>query len=101
MTTGKNKEQIINWLWDNRNLWSGLSPNEFFNKPLTEQIGVYLAYYDSLGLPVSIEYFALEFPEKWYYKIGEAESYRDAPYDTRKEAQEAFLIEANDIINNQ
>lgn len=124
MTTGKNKEQFEKWLDGySENTQSALTEerdiymDEIFNQcPFEMQIGLYLAYYDSLGYYIDVQtefqYTREEWedgtnphytPEDWYFDIHN--SYKnmgcDGGFNTRNKAYKEAFKKANKIINNQ
>ena len=54
MVTGKNKEQFEKWYIEKDHVTRIMSTYWYFSKlPFEMQIGVYLAYYDSLGIYIT------------------------------------------------
>jgi hypothetical protein len=112
MVTGKNKEQFEKWYekqtYPNTEVEDALLPlSPFNNLDIRHQIGVYLAYYDSLGYFIEVRMF--ETPKDWIYQIwGEdimsplfkmAEmDIREIP-ETRGEAYKEAFKQADLIIN--
>jgi len=86
--------------------------NYFNGLPFTMQWGVYLEFFDSVGIRICIENFVLEGDPDDYplsacvYKIGEDEDgfmtcerlVRWMPYYSRQQAQEESLIKAFEIL---
>jgi hypothetical protein len=104
MTTGKNKEQFFEWIilqpfWDE---WFDFDELDFLC-----QIGVYLAYYDSMGYFIEVRMF--ETPKDWIYQIwGEdimSPLFKMAEMDiieipeTRNEAYQEAFKQADLILN--
>ena len=111
--TGKNKEQFGEWVTDNDNplcWWAfevsgdGLMFEDMYisKLPFEMQIGLYLAYYDSLG--VSIDSYPLAAKE---YRWGVANSkdllneiYDEGVAKNRNEGYKEAFKKANEIINS-
>ena len=98
MITGKNKEQFEEWYGEFTTYGTIIT---FRLVPFEMQLGVYLAYYDSLDIPISIEYFDKYnyADEGFYFKVGKKSFYIDNVFDTRKEALKEALKEANKLRN--
>lgn len=113
MVTGKNREQFENWYFDNDMNASRCSMDllSFYGLPFEMQIGVYLAYYDSLGVVIYMDYSATR---KVFYTIGieinksgTHENYNviingvcDSRYfDSRNEAYKEAFKKADELIN--
>ena len=58
------------------------------------QYGVYLAFFDSVGIYIDLE----NYEEGFYFKI-DSPSYTDDVYDTRTEALKEAIKQANKIYN--
>jgi hypothetical protein len=76
--------------------------NRFDNLPFEMQIGVYLAYYDSLGIEITVVCMF----EKWKYKIIRIDtikykvySFREAGLESRNEAYKEAFKQADKLIN--
>lgn len=97
MVTGKNKIQFEEWLLTSA-LISHIEPITFNKLDFEMQIGVYLAYYDSVK--VFIDTFRMDLSEKYGYEInGEMpEEWEDA-FETRQEAYREAFKKANDLQN--
>lgn len=113
MITGKNKEQFKKWyilkFLGYENLLEVKHEYNYFNEIDFEmQIGVYLAYYDSLG--IYIEAFMFETPKDWNWQIyGDdimsplfkmAEGDIIETYNSRNESLKEAFKKADEIINN-
>jgi hypothetical protein len=108
--TGKNKEQFEVWYnsqKDNETNRLDFFITSFGNIPLPFfydldfrlQVGVYIAYADSLGMPISIELFDED--EMHYFKIYPSTTYSDTDgFDNQPEAQIAALKAFDNLINN-
>lgn len=101
MITGKNKEQFEKWFGNtipkdklSFHLWA-----DFDELPFEMQIGVYLAYYDSLGIKILIDYGN---DILWHYVI-DINDFGEGcgDFNTRNEAYKEALKKADDLINNQ
>lgn len=108
MTTGKNKEQFRSWYFDNdmnadKTLMDLLS---FYHLPFEMQLGVYLAYYDSLGLEIMVKSW-WQSKNIFIYsvnKIFESSCYsndEDKIFKTRNEAYKEAFKKADELINQQ
>ena len=119
MTTDKNKEQFDKWynVKFRFDLISSTNPNNyivsttppidsFYRLPFEMQIGVYLAYYDSLGIDIDVNQEELTFNQAGIYinnkelreKIGLSV---DVPgsWKTRNEAYKEAFKKADTLIN--
>lgn len=115
MTTGKNKEQFEKWYLVvykkyckkgyKRDVGNQHIFNSFFNKPFNEQIGVYLAYYDSLGYSIETMTTIDRETKSIFY---EAEIYDNEmnqskelwnKYETRNEAYKEAFKQADLLVN--
>lgn len=94
MITGKNKEQFEKWFVKNYDT-EFMPDNEFsryiwfIKQPFEMQIGVYLAYYDSLNVYIEI----CKTRKYWYFMINDSSDEYDNnnSFKTRNEAlKEAF-----------
>ena len=104
MVTGKNKEQFEKWYFEYFKCMNPLVQpvNQFYQLERFEmQIGVYLAYYDSLNIPISIEYFDKynEADEGFYFKVGKKSFYIDNVFYTRNEAYKEAFKQADKLMN--
>ena len=108
MITGKNKEQFDKFRFNNdlRVLIRGI--DMFIHQPFEMQIGVYLAYYDSLdGVKYIADYDVNE--EKWFIWMVSKDRVRMIRDDngkamwfgTRKEAEIELLKKSNELRNEQ
>ena len=107
MTTDKNKEQFEKWYFDIQPNNSNFMPSHIFYRLTFEmQIGVYLAYYDSLGIDIDVNQEELTFNQSGIYinnkelreKIGLSV---DVPgsWKTRNEAYKEAFKKADTLIN--
>jgi len=94
MVTGKNKEQFEEW-------YNRFDENyiDFKSLQFELQIGVYLAYYDSKGLTITLSY---NYVFDWYFKIHLDKVYIpiQSNFNTRAEAYKEAFKQA-DKLNNQ
>ena len=100
MTTGKNKEKFEKWY----NEFSTYGTIIMFRSlPFEMKLGVFLTYYDSLDILISVEYYdtgAIS-EEGYYFKCGKKSFYWDNVFNTRNEAFKEAFKEADKIVNNQ
>ena len=101
MTTGKNKEQFEKWFRLNFH-WTieDAGDGTYFNAlPFEMQIGVYLAYYDSVG--VVVEENKSPTICYWYFMINDsANEYDDNNnFKSRNEALREAFKKADELIN--
>jgi hypothetical protein len=122
MTTDKNKQQFEKWYnvkfrldlissINSNNYIVSTSPSidSFYKLPFEMQIGVYLAYYDSLGIIIDIE--ADLYNDKnvflyiWHINSffeWDCSSHNDIPpFKTRNEAYKEAFKKADELINKQ
>lgn len=110
MITEKNKEQFEKWYEKDYRKINLVGSYHFFKRlPFEMQIGVYLAYYDSLG--IYIEFFMFETPSDWSWKIyGEdimsplfkiTEGDIIEPSNSRNEAYKEAFKKVDELINNE
>jgi len=102
MTTGKNKQQFEKWLEKNFNNHYG----DFNSLDFRFQIGVYLAYYDSLGIYINVisdfEHICLEtFNYEIIFKNHVNEIECNQGIKTRNEAYKEAFKKADEIINKE
>lgn len=113
--TGDNKEQFEKWLTNQKMINATYSEvlnileleNYYFEDlPLKMQIGVILAYYDSLGYAIDVYYSGAQGDYGWELAIinkddiAETLSDHDKYEKSRSEAHKQAFIKANQIINN-
>lgn len=124
MITDKNKEQFENWVTDNEPLcrWAfsygenGLTFEEmdFYKLPFEMQIGVYLAYYDSLGIGIETlprTNGQFDWSMTYPFNVGSFEPkntpmkgnlpYQKEWFKTRNEAYKEAFKKANEIVNQK
>jgi hypothetical protein len=99
LLTGKNKEQFLNWmLWKRPRIQAkyGISLKDV---PFEMQIGVLLAYYDSLEIYIRIDLKAIyNNKQDWSYFV-QSSCKNKRGFKSRNEAyKEAFKL-ANKLIN--
>lgn len=105
MLTDRNKEQFEKWLGNSKRLKAILSfindgGIKFEHTPFEMQWGVYLAYADSLGNPISTDLFDED--EMHYFKIYPSITYSDTDgFDNQEEAQRAALKAFDELINKE
>jgi len=114
--TGKNKEQFEKWFEERFKRDTGiklpsriLSSNSVLDTldlyDFSMQWGVYLEYYDSLGVRIEVLTYPIHNTESGFYfdwiihLSNENECGTNEEYYSRKEAQEAALKKADEIIN--
>ena len=105
MVTGKNKEKFEEWYNRQKNgersiyfidTFGNIPLPFFYELPHEMQKGVYEAYYDSVGMPISLEFYE----DCFYFKLPESLIFV-LPYKTRKEAFTQALKEADKLINKE
>ena len=110
MVTGRNKEQFEKWIITNRKDYSlvnseylaWISKGElgglrYWNElPFEMQTGVYLAYYDSLGIDVDVRLSMKYFFRVW---IGASIKRLGEDIDSRNEAYKEAFKQADKIMN--
>ena len=108
MATGKNKEQFEKWLIEK--YFHNLHFNNindvigFNNLPFEMQKGVYLAYYDSLGMKV-YTMGSISDTRQWSWSIwmdGDFEELiEEYNFNTRPEAHKEAFKKANELLNEK
>lgn len=114
MVTGKNKEQFKKYLYDYYVLEYGKAEDllgyaemidwvkMFDVLPFEMQIGVYLAYYDSLGMKV-YTMGSISENNKWSWSIWKngdfEELIEEYNFTTRNEAYKAAFKKADELLN--
>jgi len=105
MLTRKNKEQFKEF-YDNLKAGNYKIPyKNFMAYPFEMQIGVYLAYYDSLGINIDVMWIFVSSSYSWEIEnitgeLGEM-SEHCAGFNTRNEAYKEAFKEADKIVNNK
>jgi len=108
MVTGKNKEQFEEWYWIDftRNKNIGLNVLAIIYKsPIEYQIGVYLAYYDSLSIfidsDLSYDLVDEELSDDWESGFWYKKDYHVTKgyFKTRNEAYKEALKQADKLMN--
>lgn len=113
LITGKNKEQFEEWYLkefhksDKSDNWASYWLLRFYESMIEMQIGVYLAYYDSLGLIVDVEsdFYNDTNTFKWIWHINSNTEWISSihlevpPFETRNEAYKEAFKKADQIIN--
>ena len=105
MLTDKNKEQFEKWYKE----YAKNKSTEFYTYPIAVnfhtytpfemQIGVYLAYYDSLGIYIHIDW---SIEVDWMYNVEIKEvGFGIGGYKTRNEAYKEAFKEADKLINKE
>ena len=101
MTTGKNKEQFEEWYVNND--YEMMDLRSFYNSRFEMQIGVLLAYYDSLDQNITVEPTFMDADNgemKWMYTIeSHAVGTGKCGWETRNEAYKEAFKKANELIN--
>ena len=106
MLTDKNKEQFEKWYKENISidLNQKLGELAFYNIAFEMQIGVYLAYYDSLDYAIDVYQEPMHEIESIYYGYEILNNYRTIfsreDYKSRNEAYKEAFKKANSIVNN-
>ena len=100
MVTGKNKEQFEEW-YDRFTTYGTIIT--FRSLPFEMQIGVYLAYYDSLGINIDVMYIFSASSYSWDIEnitseLGQMSDYC-AGFNTRNEAYKEAFKQADKLIN--
>ncbi len=106
MTTGKNKEQFEKWYLtltrkerkDYIKFTDAQILRKFYRSIFEMQIGVYLAYYDSLGLDVDVRLSSEYFFRVW---IGSNPKSVGEGFKTRNEAYQEAFKKADQLINKK
>ena len=106
MVTDKNKEQFKKWYRKefSHRIFGGFGVNICFADiwkllPFRMQIGVYLAYYDSLGIDVNA--IKLIRANNSSYWCGLADRFVRIESETRNEAYKEAFKKADELINKQ
>lgn len=102
MVIGENKKKFEEWYMNYAKKLGAYVSDEnivkaFYKYDFLLQIGVYLAYYDSLELNIDVEYFDEE--DMYSLKIGRNSHYPDNYYKTRNEAYKEAFKKADEITN--
>ena len=108
MVTGKNKEQFEKWYINDLLKVNECAKNEgvlkeFYSLNLLFQIGVYLAYYDSLGnIDIETECRPLwNGAEEKEHQFLINRIYQKGVFKTRNEAYQEAFKQADKLINNK
>jgi len=107
--TDKCKKDFERWYRDNDFEFCIGYPNglddtdmceDFYDLPLSYQYGVYVDFFDSVGIDVNIKKFRQT--GRWFHTVfnPEMESYQGIA-DTRHEARAEAIKKANEIYNKQ
>lgn len=101
MVTGKNKEQFVEFLRESESMVNKVFYHiAFKDLPFEMQIGVFLAYYDSLDFHLS-----LDFINSKCYEVQLVNSQLDSVIyysaKTRNEAYKKAFKQADKLINNK
>ncbi len=105
MVTGKNKEQFEKWYFEHFKCMNPLvqSVNQFYQLERFElQLGVYLAYYDSIGYVIDIMYlFAFkQYTFELENKGGDLNlPYKENLFNSRNKAYKEAFKQADKLIN--
>ena len=120
MTTGKNKEEFEKWLFYTDSIeeikftYTGIGyygdnqdvniEDVFYSLPFEMQIGVYEAYYDSLGYKI-YTMGSISDNQQWSWSIwmdGDFEELiEEYNFKTRNEAQQEAFKKANELLNEK
>lgn len=104
--TGKNKEQFISWYvnkdWNLKSDDDYVSVFDFLdNSPFEMQLGVYLAYYDSLNYTIYVEKYIDNYtPFIRNTKLNVRYCDINIDHKTLNEAYKVAFKKADEIINN-
>lgn len=93
MTTDKNLEQFEKWYNEYDENYIDINHLQF-----EMQIGVYLAYYDSLDYYIDVSSF-LNCKDYFRFKINGSMQYDKESLSSRNEAYKEAFKKANDLIN--
>lgn len=99
MLKGKCKIQFEKWY--SFNVYSDthhiLGLNEFYNLPFSMQWGVYLEFFDSVGVYIDIQFYAVN---NFICKVNTLDGlyYQDL-YNNRQQAQQKAIEQSNEIFN--
>ena len=97
MVTDKNKEQFEKWFIEFQKLHEYMNINYFLQIKFEMQIGVYLAYYDSIDKFISID--SSIGSDCWHWWIN-GEQFTFKVEETRPEAHKEAFKKANELVNN-
>lgn len=110
MTTGKNKKQFKEWLKiiyvKNLHFKNIHDVIGFENLPFEMQIGVYLAYYDGLGVEIMVKSWR-QSKNVFIYSVNELykescySNDEDKIFNTRNEAYKEAFLKADELINQK
>ena len=101
MLTGKCKKDFEKWLYNNI-IYCNVDDvyNWFLGVPQSMQYGVYIDFFDSLGIEISISFYSEILDVKSYYQF-DIDEYFSKEYKTRSEAREEAIKKANEIYNKR
>ena len=106
--TGKNKEQFEKWLtdkhFDSCKKKGCIYPNvdSFYFSVPSMQWGVYLEYFDSIGIMITTDYDVNTKNPFYYWIAVDGVTRHDGEQDlTRQQAQQAALKKANELANEK
>ena len=106
--TKKSKEAFEKWFYDNNNIkqslrqFSDLTLTAFCNLPLSMQFGVYVDFFESVGLDVEAIRRAYKRGEDYEWSVLDIEReevVRSGFSDSRLSAMESAVSSANDYYN--
>ena len=111
MLDGKCKEAFENtWgigFTDNQSDLDGFKLIDFYKLPFSMQWGVYLEFFDSVGIVISVsDYIVKDVHINWTFNVAmfNNDVCRQRPYghpDSRQQAQTESIKKANEIFNNE
>ena len=111
MLNGKCKENfevyLLKWLKENI-AWETETPDQsdidhFYEFPIAMQIGVYVSFFDTVGLnPYTERYDDGEYDYVIInFKATEETKYNDGPFETLEECWEASILKSQDLYLKQ
>lgn len=103
MLTGKCKEAFEKWYSDQHPNGHWYALVNFYGLPFSMKYGVYLEFFDSVGILVKAFDYPMSKGDDWWWDIRlKNEEYNDwesGGFKTRQEAQKQAIIKANEIYN--
>ncbi len=101
--TGKNEAKLSKWLVDTKRY---INTATFFHLEFEEKIGVYLAYYDSLGVEIMVKSWR-QSKNVFIYSVNELykescySNDEDKIFNTRNEAYKEAFKKADEMLNQK
>ena len=103
------KAKVLFEKWYNKNIpkeedgWTNFQRNsrllEFYSLADPMKYGVYVDFFDSVGIYIEVYFYCFNTGMQWKYSI--AENYNDSEHITRTQAREKAIERANEILNKQ